>query len=140
MSAIPGWISYACAILFLVASGRMACAVDAALNPILDVAFSPDGKLLAAGSGSEKFSGMITTGAGGGAVRIWSVGGWTQRALLLDGFSGSARCVAFSPDGATLAAGTDQYELKKPGNPFRGSRVRFWDIGKLKELGSLDLH
>jgi hypothetical protein len=62
--------------------------------------FSPDGTLLASGSGSidpnmpQDFT-----------VRVWDVAAGSQR-FALEGHSASVRGVAFSPDGALLASGS----------------------------------
>ena len=85
-------------------------------------------------------TGMIGSRTGGGAVRIWAVGGWKQYAQFSDGFTGPAQCVAFSPDGTTLAAGGERYRLKGNGNPFMGSCIRFWDVAKRAEGRALELN
>jgi WD40 repeat protein len=61
------------------------------------VAFSPDGKLLAAGTGEPKQP---------GTVKVWDVGG--QKRLWLQPASRGVSSVAISPDGKTIAvAGFD---------------------------------
>src|SRR5262249_39250836 len=64
------------------------------------VAFSPDGKLLAAtGVQAQKV-----------VVRVWEVDGGRERPALTRP-SGSLSCLAFSPDGKTLAVGASQLDV-----------------------------
>ncbi|OTA59106.1 WD40 repeat-like protein, partial [Hypoxylon sp. EC38] len=56
------------------------------------IAFSPDGNLVAAGSGKY----------GGGAVSIWGVE--TGELMAEFNYSGHVRSIAFSPDGVTMAS------------------------------------
>ena len=63
---------------------------------VSSVAFSPDGKTLAAGYG----------GVGGGGVVLWDVAARQRLAEEpLPVKEGNVESVAFSPDGKTLAAG-----------------------------------
>ena len=67
------------------------------------VAFSPDGKILAAGSAD-------------GTVRLWDVTTRQQIGGPLKGNDGVVYSVAFSPDGKILATGSI------------GGAVRLWDV------------
>src|SRR5947209_5109717 len=71
------------------------------------LAFSPDGRTLAAGS---QFTGKL---------RLWDVTTGANTATLSE-FDGDVNGVAFSPDGGTLAAAV----AEKGG----GTAVRLWDV------------
>jgi WD40 repeat protein len=79
---------------------------------LTQVAFSPDGALLAT-SGDNN----------GGVVRLWKVA--TGQLVFTARPPAIAWCVAFSPDGKTLAAGLDSGE------------VRLWDVASGAEVASL---
>jgi hypothetical protein len=85
------------------------------------MAFSPDGKTLAAGYDTERAGGIV----------LWDVG---QRSRLGDKPlavpEGRVRSVAFSPDGKTLAAG---YSTAVDGG------VALWDVGQRSRLGDKPL-
>lgn len=74
---------------------------------VLDAAFSPDGRFVAAGS--------VARGDGGPVVRLWR---WRQRKLVMErgGFADRADGVAFSPSGSLLAAAVED-------------EIRVWRVG-----------
>ncbi len=82
------------------------------------VAFSPDGDLVAAGTGGEGEQNS-------GTVRIWEAASGRERPTLI---GHGAQCLAFSPDGQRLATGgTDQ-------------AIKVWDIAGAQEVLSLRGH
>jgi WD40 repeat protein len=81
------------------------------------VAFSPDGKLLAAGNRYH-------------TVRVWDVA-TKKEVTTLTGHMSDVWSIAFSPDSKTLAAADTDW--KKP------SKIKLWDTTTWKERGSIDV-
>jgi hypothetical protein len=82
------------------------------------VAFSKDGKLLAAACGEPGLFGLAV---------VWDTTTWKPVAKL-KGHNDGLYCVAISPDGKTLATGS--YDQK----------IKLWDLAKKAELRQLDGH
>jgi WD40 repeat protein len=76
---------------------------------VLSVAFSPDGKTLAAGGGRWTEHGELT---------LWDVA--TGKPLDLHGHDQWVECVAFSSDGAAL--------VSAGGTPNSLGELRLWDL------------
>lgn len=87
---------------------------------VYDVAFSPDGQLLAAASGLGP-TGMISH-IEAGAVRVWNV----RTKKLIWGLEPQTDVFAltFSPDGETLAFGTWDIKQRPPLRPSQDTRPR----------------
>ncbi|KAF8290874.1 hypothetical protein DL93DRAFT_2146610, partial [Clavulina sp. PMI_390] len=70
---------------------------------VTSVAFSPDGAILASGSGDQ-------------SIRLWDVQTQSAKGEPLTGHTQYVRSVAFSPDGAVLASGSHD------------KSIRLWDV------------
>jgi len=73
---------------------------------VLSVAFSPDGKYLAAGLGS------YNRGGHWGEVRAWDIRAKPVREISIFDGPAAIGAVAFSPDGRLLAAGDSEGTLR----------------------------
>jgi hypothetical protein len=96
----------------LAAAARPGIAVLTATSSVYSVAFSPDGKTLAAGGND-------------GSVRLWDVATRQPRRPVTA--TGSVYSVAFSPDGKTLAAGSDD---------GTGGTVWLWDLATHQQVAT----
>lgn len=85
--------------------------------PVWSLAFSPDGKTLAAGSYQS--------------VQLWDVAARTPLRKL-DGHAGPVRCLAWSRDGSRLAAGG--------GKPGQVGEVRIWSAADGSAVTSMAEH
>ena len=91
----------------------------ATLKGFRPMAFSPDGKILASGSGG-----------GGGHIVFWDVA-TRQELAALKGHNGDGGDIVFSPDGKTLASvGWNSIT--------RHSLIRLWNVATHQELAALE--
>jgi WD40 repeat protein len=91
-------------------------------DSVRSVAFSPDGRLLASGSGS--FVGLLQKPRPGEAI-VWLDVGKSFPRVVLDGHKDGVSCVTFSPDGATLA--TASFDCT----------VNLWDVTKWRRTATI---
>lgn len=97
--------------LWDVASRREAGSLaQGAAGLVVSMAFSPNGALLAAGTGQ-------------GTIQIWNVGTRLPAGPALTGHTGAVNSVAFSPDGTMLASGSVD------------TTVRLWNVTSRRQLG-----
>ena len=88
--------------------------LDAHTNWVTSVAFSPDGTMIASGSGDR-------------TVKLWDVA--TQREIAtLEAHRNVVYSVVFSPDGTMIASGSDD------------NTVRLWDVATQREIATLTGH
>jgi RNA polymerase sigma factor (sigma-70 family) len=93
---------------------------------IASIAWSPDGQTLAGITHGDLDKGIKAPGA----VKLWDLRTGSVKRTLTDAFSPFDSCVAFSPDGKTVAAGHTRF-----GDMSVVAEVLVWDAetGKLKQ-------
>jgi RNA polymerase sigma factor (sigma-70 family) len=94
-----------------------------------NLAFSPDGKYLAAGGIDDSRGKMLVRAAYGKSAWVWETATWKRR-WMLDGHEKGILALAFSPDGKRLATGACEGEDK----------VRLFDLEGGKELACFAGH
>jgi WD40 repeat protein len=118
------------AMLLDARTGQLNKTLKPLIGYVMAVAFSPDGRILAgAGSNTVPMGGFN----GSGRVTLWDV---STGSILrtLEGPTGRAQTVAFSPDGRTIAAGGTGPQRDRRHRVSRlratgpASEVRLWEV------------
>src|SRR4051794_2330707 len=99
---VVGWLGMTCLVSHLSAKEpSLRANLRGHTNIVFSVAFNPDGRTLASGSG----------GPGWGEIKLWDVATGKEQATL-QGHTRSVFSVAFSPDGKTLASRDFDHTIK----------------------------
>jgi WD40 repeat protein/tRNA A-37 threonylcarbamoyl transferase component Bud32 len=104
-------------------SGQERTTLRGHMGPVCAVAFSPDGNTFATGSGKIGEQGKPLPGE----IKLWDVPSGRERTTLR-GHTSTVFSVCFSPDGKTLASGSDDETIK------------LWDAHSGQERATLKGH
>jgi WD40 repeat protein len=106
--------------LWDVSSGKRKATLGGHSTVVSALAFSPDGKALATGSGVlNKATNLYTAGE----VKMWNVATGKELSTF-QGHNWNISCLAFSPDGRTLATAT----LENVNQPGQAPEIKLWSV------------
>jgi WD40 repeat protein len=104
--------------LWEVAGGKLKTNLKGTGGPVNALAFSPDGKLLAAASSARDAEDTTR-----GEIKLWEVATGKERAVLKQPIGGEVVGLAFTPDGKTIVAAS------------RRKGLHLWDVDKGMPMG-----
>ncbi len=102
--------------------------------PVYSVAFSPDGRSLAVGSGRRPNLIRADAPPGVGAVTIIAVESGKELVRFQDGLVDPVTALAFAPEGRRLAGASRPLSAGGPGQAFDRARVHLWSTTDQHEL------
>ena len=125
------WLGVACLGLPPLSAQEPKLTLKGHTSPVWSVAYSPDGKWLASGSGPTiqlaTPHGKTLASGNDTTIRLWDVQTGKEKATL-KGHTSLVSSLTFSPDGKTLASGSHD------------KTVKLWDMETGKEQATLKGH
>lgn len=94
------------------------------VKPVHSLAFSADGKRLAAGRGTHAHQNL---GVGTGDVVVWPTDTWDAAKVYKNDLTNRVAGVGFTAEGRQLIAASTNYIRGSQGSPWGGNRIDMWD-------------